>query len=360
MTYERGSYADVGSDEQAGPDPCLIETHRWKINKTFIELNESDVEEESKRSHSDNEGLDLLKSAVNSDSSSVSEAKGQDGLLTDLHKWHKTWISSESDSYEKDVSPKVNSDSCMRDGMPSTADNGKYGIDLERAFEVYKQLQETVDSGVDIRDAIIPVEIEITKFIPRGPQNGEMLSVGSVPHLFEPIGTLCKPCGFHGRGKCCKMELCLFCHFTHKGNTSGAVAKRGGSTASPTKPTAAKLRRDRRKRDRAKVAASKEAAKAGGLALLAGGCSSSDEADDDHDDFDDEERHTFDIAKASCKVGSAGRKSEAFSQSKSQAQRPHLKLQLHKSKNQSPEMLSYEEEVQRQLAMKSKRHIISL
>lgn len=45
--------------------------------------------------------------------------------------------------------------------------------------------------------------------------DGQVTSLGSIPHLKEPAGADCRPCAFLFKGRCLKSELCLYCHFKH-------------------------------------------------------------------------------------------------------------------------------------------------
>lgn len=215
-------------------DSSMIGHWQWKVNKTFVEIEEPNHEyatDQGKRSHSDDEGM------RSTDSGSI------ESRIEDLHKWHRSWLSSDSGSWQADSEGNL---SGTGRSTPSVAFN------LEDALNILSELEEIVDSKTDVRDAMDKLypDSDVTQFIPTG-VHGEMLSLGSARHLKDPIGSFCRPCGFNKRGKCHKAELCLYCHFSHVKQPS----KRDDLKTSDGKPSAAKLRRDRRKRDRDKMLA---------------------------------------------------------------------------------------------------------
>jgi len=53
-----------------------------------------------------------------------------------------------------------------------------------------------------------------TPHIPRDP-DGNLLSLGSIPHGVEPVASECKPCIFFFKERCSKGQYCLHCHIPH-------------------------------------------------------------------------------------------------------------------------------------------------
>jgi len=112
------------------------------------------------------------------------------------------------------------------------------------AMEFYERLVEkTKATGLDVRDVLAGSfsDVDWRQFIPHediGGVKGQVTSVGSIPHLLRPCGTMCKPCCAIRRDKCHRGEQCMHCHFFHCRNDL-----RREST---------KHRRDRRKRDKMK------------------------------------------------------------------------------------------------------------
>lgn len=238
--------------------------HAWAIRNTFIELvNEGGGDEdETARCVSDNEGLASLKSRESSDD----EKRAQQIAAAELQEWHKTWSSSSEKSSrgsgkaspwgvrqasKRSVQQKYaceESDHSCGSDCKEIIPNGDPDFDLQGALELYTELQPFVDSGMDVRDVIaesyshLNEGSNIKKFVVRD-DDGQKLSLGSVQHLLAPIGTICRPCEFHRRGKCYRGEQCFYCHFWHTRKQSRREARSNKTDTSP-----AKQRRDRRKR----------------------------------------------------------------------------------------------------------------
>jgi hypothetical protein len=266
--YDGSTIAPSGSNAMSGPDKGqqTAGQQAWIIRKTFIELESDHSEDEGggKRSHSDHEGLTNLRSTSSKSSSGDTCPEGK---LRDLQQWHKTWASSsdQTGSSHQNITEwrarnpdgpdgGLNSSICAQphqtwhsssDDMSShSKEEARATFCMQNALDLHQELSEIVDAGADVRDVIETSysHLDISKFVCRG-QNGELLSIGSVRHLLDPAGTLCKPCGCFRRGKCYRGEKCLYCHFYHSRKDSRLCGKTKKHSVS-----SAKDRRDRRKR----------------------------------------------------------------------------------------------------------------
>jgi hypothetical protein len=85
-------------------------------------------------------------------------------------------------------------------------------FDMVEALEFYQGLVESQEKGVDIRQSLEHADLD--KYLPLDDQ-GQQMSLGSIPHLCHPIGRECKPCSAYPRGKCYRGNSCMHCHFYH-------------------------------------------------------------------------------------------------------------------------------------------------
>jgi len=118
------------------------------------------------------------------------------------------------------------------------------------AIKFYESLMETKAMGIDVGDSLAASysNVDWCQFIPRNEQ-GQLLSVGSIPHLLDPCGSSCKPCGCFPRGKCYKGAQCLHCHFFHPRrdrtqNSSDAGGKKESSLARRARRQRSEKRKD--------------------------------------------------------------------------------------------------------------------
>eukprot|EP00746_Dinoflagellata_sp_MGD_P158345 gnl/MRDRNA2_/MRDRNA2_86448_c0_seq1.p1 gnl/MRDRNA2_/MRDRNA2_86448_c0~~gnl/MRDRNA2_/MRDRNA2_86448_c0_seq1.p1 ORF type:complete len:325 (-),score=51.32 gnl/MRDRNA2_/MRDRNA2_86448_c0_seq1:403-1284(-) len=84
------------------------------------------------------------------------------------------------------------------------------------ALEFYQHVMAMKVNGTNIDDVLSESfsDIEWCQFLPCS-DGGQLMSIGSIPHLSNPCGTHCKPCGPFARGKCYNGEKCTYCHFYH-------------------------------------------------------------------------------------------------------------------------------------------------
>jgi len=84
------------------------------------------------------------------------------------------------------------------------------------AMEFYQHVQAMKANGTNIEDVLSESYSDMNwhQFLPCN-DGGQLLSIGSIPHLSNPYGVHCKPCGCFPRGKCYNGEKCTYCHFYH-------------------------------------------------------------------------------------------------------------------------------------------------
>jgi hypothetical protein len=121
-------------------------------------------------------------------------------------------------SYGLKSSPTLKADPSgeRSSGASDTIDPSPYcmpcAFDIEEALAFHKEFGELCAKGVDPRDAYGDVCLD--KYLPLDDQ-GQLMSVGSIPHLCDPVGKQCKPCSAYPRGKCYRGNSCTHCHFYH-------------------------------------------------------------------------------------------------------------------------------------------------
>eukprot|EP00746_Dinoflagellata_sp_MGD_P166492 gnl/MRDRNA2_/MRDRNA2_96407_c0_seq1.p1 gnl/MRDRNA2_/MRDRNA2_96407_c0~~gnl/MRDRNA2_/MRDRNA2_96407_c0_seq1.p1 ORF type:complete len:360 (-),score=49.72 gnl/MRDRNA2_/MRDRNA2_96407_c0_seq1:17-1096(-) len=284
-------------------------THKLIIKKTFLELADDINDNAASGCHSDSEvhsrSSDLSSDKSNaeeigdlqkwhktwssSDKGSINSHGNGEGSRDDKSKGqmpssanHRTWCSSsdtgsqQQDSDQNGITDQQGAGAASAPtdttphplllwpqlsdtGAPGTPQNGKI-FDLPYATAIHKQLQARVDAGEgDVRDIFAKQfpDMDLRRVCPLGP-DGEMLSIGSALHLVDPVGMQCKACGCHRRGKCYRQKVCLYCHFHHSRRDCRITSKSKKSKEvldqqdTPNSFSAAKERRDRRKRCEAK------------------------------------------------------------------------------------------------------------
>eukprot|EP00746_Dinoflagellata_sp_MGD_P020754 gnl/MRDRNA2_/MRDRNA2_148375_c0_seq1.p1 gnl/MRDRNA2_/MRDRNA2_148375_c0~~gnl/MRDRNA2_/MRDRNA2_148375_c0_seq1.p1 ORF type:complete len:283 (-),score=55.41 gnl/MRDRNA2_/MRDRNA2_148375_c0_seq1:556-1404(-) len=201
------SYASYNSDESG----------KLVVKNTFISV-ESPKEGRMRRCNS---GSDLSEAKTPSlselkqwsdatssigDGSSVREGSGS-GRHTPL-----SWADQEDSEDEEDaelIDALIQGQAeCNRNFIPPppTLD----------AMQLYEKLQG-LTQGRSIPDKVL-AELEqdptIQQHIPLD-ANGNLSSLGSIPHGCDPVATKCKPCIFLYKKRCTKGEFCLHCHLPH-------------------------------------------------------------------------------------------------------------------------------------------------
>lgn len=83
------------------------------------------------------------------------------------------------------------------------------------ALELYQRLASLSAQGKAVSRAMVSAD-EIVKLVPRDSE-GNLTSVGTIPHYLCPLGEQCKPCVFWFQEVCHKGEMCLHCHEMHNG-----------------------------------------------------------------------------------------------------------------------------------------------
>eukprot|EP00746_Dinoflagellata_sp_MGD_P150867 gnl/MRDRNA2_/MRDRNA2_82642_c0_seq2.p1 gnl/MRDRNA2_/MRDRNA2_82642_c0~~gnl/MRDRNA2_/MRDRNA2_82642_c0_seq2.p1 ORF type:complete len:396 (+),score=54.44 gnl/MRDRNA2_/MRDRNA2_82642_c0_seq2:77-1264(+) len=83
------------------------------------------------------------------------------------------------------------------------------------ALELYRRLSSLPAQGKHMPRAMVSSD-DIVKLVPRDSQ-GDLTSIGTIPHYLHPMGEKCKPCVFWFQEVCHKGEMCLHCHVLHGG-----------------------------------------------------------------------------------------------------------------------------------------------
>jgi len=117
-----------------------------------------------------------------------------------------------------------------------------FRIRITAALDFYEDLmQKTASLGINVNELLATLDsnLDWRQYIPCD-GDGQLMSLGSIPHLAEPCGTKCRPCGWFQKGKCYKLEQCTYCHFWHP---------KRSSRSDPEKKESSIHRRERRKRN---------------------------------------------------------------------------------------------------------------
>merc|ERR1719160_1557123 len=81
-------------------------------------------------------------------------------------------------------------------------------------MDLYQRLASLSESKAVPRSMVS--SDDIVKCVPRDSE-GNLTSIGTIPHYLNPIGEQCEPCVFWFQAVCHKGETCLQCHTLHNG-----------------------------------------------------------------------------------------------------------------------------------------------
>lgn len=83
------------------------------------------------------------------------------------------------------------------------------------AVDLYQRLTSICDQRKAVPHCMVSSD-QIVKHVPRDSE-GNLTSIGTIPHYLAPLGKQCKPCVFWFQAICHKGESCLHCHAVHDG-----------------------------------------------------------------------------------------------------------------------------------------------
>lgn len=89
------------------------------------------------------------------------------------------------------------------------------------ALDLYQRLASICDQGKAMPRCMVSSD-QIVKHVPRD-SDGNLTSIGTIPHYLAPIGKKCKPCVFWFQAVCHKGESCLHCHELHDGQKAKKI-----------------------------------------------------------------------------------------------------------------------------------------
>jgi len=174
-------------------------SQRVVVKNTFIDVVEAPPAEYGHMRRSVSE-TDLSNATASFHTQSVSQSVS--------HSSHSDHDSFKDDSECKSGSPNI--------------DSGSPNIDDKRVSEIVMQIHR--ETSANIADLQAAAETADLRDIPRHPNTGVLLSVGSIQHLkflqdgmqVKPHASECSPCLFYFTNTCIRGVLCLYCHFRHK------------------------------------------------------------------------------------------------------------------------------------------------
>lgn len=83
------------------------------------------------------------------------------------------------------------------------------------ALDFYQRVASLSAQGKQVPRRMVRSD-DITKHVPLDSE-GNVTSIGTIPHYLNPLGEQCKPCVFWFQQVCRKGESCLHCHTLHDG-----------------------------------------------------------------------------------------------------------------------------------------------